>query len=78
MEEELRKARFSYAIVRPTVLFSVEDILINNIAFLLRNFPLFIIPGTGQYQLEPIYVEDLAEIAVEADRPWQLVPLRKC
>lgn len=66
LEEELRKARFSYAIVRPTVLFSVEDILINNIAFLLRNLPLFIIPGTGQYELQPIYVEDLAEIAVEA------------
>src|SRR5262249_38957660 len=39
---------------------------INNIAFLLRKLPLFIIPGTGQYRLQPIYVEDLASIAVEA------------
>jgi NADH dehydrogenase len=66
LEQEIRKARFSYAIVRPTVVFGVEDILINNIAFLLRNLPLFIIPGTGQYRLQPIYVEDLARIAVEA------------
>ncbi|HTP30810.1 MAG TPA: NAD(P)H-binding protein [Bryobacteraceae bacterium] len=66
LEEEIRKARFSYAIVRPTVLFSVEDILINNIAFLLRKLPLFIIPGGGQYRLQPICVEDLAKIAVEA------------
>lgn len=66
LEEEIRKASFSHAIVRPTVVFSVEDILINNIAFLLRKLPLFIIPGAGQYRLQPIYVEDLARIAVEA------------
>ena len=66
LEEDIRKARFSYAILRPTVLFSVEDILINNIAFLLRKLPLFIIPGTGQYRLQPIFVEDLARLAVEA------------
>jgi NADH dehydrogenase len=39
LEEEIRKGRFSYAIVRPTVVFGVEDILINNIAFLLRKLP---------------------------------------
>jgi uncharacterized protein YbjT (DUF2867 family) len=66
LEEEIRKAHFSYAIVRPTVVFGQEDILINNIAFLLRKLPVFIIPGTGQYRLQPVYVEDLAKIAVEA------------
>jgi uncharacterized protein YbjT (DUF2867 family) len=66
LEEEIRKARFSYAIVRPTVVFGMEDILINNIAFLLRKLPAFLIPGTGQYRLQPVYVEDLASIAVEA------------
>jgi NADH dehydrogenase len=66
LEEEIRKGRFSYAIVRPTVVFGVEDILINNIAFLLRQLPAFIIPGTGQYRLQPVYVEDLASIAVKA------------
>ncbi len=66
LEEEIRKARFSHAIVRPTVVFGVEDILINNIAFLLRKLPVFLIPGTGKYRLQPIYVEDLARIAVDA------------
>jgi NADH dehydrogenase len=66
LEEDIRKAGFSYAIVRPTVVFGLEDILINNIAFLLRNLPLFLIPGPGDYRLQPIYVEDLARIAVEA------------
>ncbi len=66
LEEDIRRARFSHAILRPTVLFGVEDILINNIAYLLRKLPLFLIPGTGEYRLQPIYVDDLARIAVDA------------
>ncbi len=55
-----------YAILRPTVLFGKEDILINNIAWLLRRFPVFGLPGDGAYRLSPIYVDDLAELAVQA------------
>jgi NADH dehydrogenase len=65
LEEEIRKSQISYAIIRPTVIFGLEDILINNVAFLLRNFPAFIVPGDGRYSLQPIYVEDVAQIAVE-------------
>ena len=56
----------SYAIVRPTVLFSPEDILINNIAWFLRRFPLFPIPGRGGYPVQPVFVDDVARLAVEA------------
>jgi len=58
----------SYAILRPTVLFGTEDILINNIAWLLRRFPFFALPGDGSYRLQPVYVEDLADLAVEYGR----------
>jgi NADH dehydrogenase len=68
LEEELRRSRIGYAIVRPTVIFGAEDILINNIAFLLRRLPVFIVPGDGQYSLQPVHVEDVARIAVEAGR----------
>lgn len=55
-----------HAILRPTVLVGGgEDILINNIAFLLRRFPFFFIPGDGKYGIQPVHVEDLAELAVE-------------
>jgi uncharacterized protein YbjT (DUF2867 family) len=54
-----------YAILRPTVLIGKEDILINNIAFLLRRFPFFFIPGDGSYGIQPVYVEDLADMAVD-------------
>src|SRR5204862_4575600 len=37
-----------------------------NIAWLLRRFPLFPVPGRGDYRLQPVFVEDLARLAVEA------------
>lgn len=43
-----------------------EDILINNIAWLVRRFPVFPIFGSGRYRLQPIYVEDMADIVVNA------------
>jgi len=65
LEEALKETGLSYAILRPTVLFGKEDILINNIAWALRRLPAFGIFGDGQYRLQPIYVDDLAEIAVD-------------
>ncbi len=52
--------------MRPTVIFGTEDILINNIAWFLRRFPLFFVPGSGDYRLQPVFVDDVAELAVEA------------
>jgi uncharacterized protein YbjT (DUF2867 family) len=66
IENTLRESGLSHAIVRPTVIFGPEDILINNIAWSLRSFPVFAIPGTGEYRLQPVFVEDLAELAVNA------------
>ena len=51
----------SYAILRPAVLFGEGDILINNVAFMLKKFPLFAIPGGGEYRIQPISVDDLAD-----------------
>ncbi|MCX6080135.1 MAG: NAD(P)H-binding protein [Chloroflexi bacterium] len=65
-EQAVIASGLSYAILRPTVLFGAEDILINNIAYLLRRFPVFALPGDGSYRLQPIFVDDLAELALEA------------
>ncbi len=64
LEKALARSGMSYAILRPTVLFGKEDILINNIAWGLRHLPVFGVFGDGQYKLQPIYVDDLAELAV--------------
>jgi uncharacterized protein YbjT (DUF2867 family) len=65
VETALRESGLGYAILRPTVLFGLEDILINNIAWLLRRSPFFAVPGSGEYRLQPVYVGDLARLAVE-------------
>ena len=65
VERAIRESKLSYAILRPAVLFGDEGILINNIAWLLRRFPLFVMPGSGEYRLQPIFVDDLADLAVE-------------
>jgi NADH dehydrogenase len=65
VEAAIRGSKLSYAILRPAVLFGDEDILINNIAWMLRRLPVFAIPGDGKYRLQPIFVEDLATLAVE-------------
>ena len=64
LERALRESGLSYAILRPTVLFGREDILINNIAWALRHLPIFGVFGDGRYRLQPIYVDDLAALAV--------------
>ena len=66
MEDHLRSLGLSYCILRPTVLFGKEDILINNITWSLRYLPVFGVFGDGRYRLQPIYVDDLAKAAVLA------------
>jgi NADH dehydrogenase len=69
LERALIESGVSYAILRPAVLFGKEDILINNIAWVLRRFPVFCVFGDGSYRLQPIYVDDLAKLAVEHGKP---------
>ena len=66
VEEALKECGVSYAIFRPTVTFGIEDILINNIAYALRRYPLFPVLGDGNYEVQPIFIEDLATQVVEA------------
>lgn len=65
VEQAIRESGLSYAILGPTVLFGDEGILINNIAWYLRRMPVFAIPGSGEYRMQPTYVDDLAALAVE-------------
>jgi NADH dehydrogenase len=64
VEQALIESGLSHAILRPTVLFGAGDILINNIAWLLRRLPVFGIFGDGRYRMQPVFVEDLAALAV--------------
>ncbi len=65
LERALVDSGVSHAILRPAVLFGKEDVLINNIAWVLRRLPVFGVFGDGEYRLQPIYVGDMATLAVE-------------
>jgi NADH dehydrogenase len=66
LETWLARSGIAHAIVRPTLVFGPEDILVNNVAWLVRHSPLFIVPGAGDYRVQPVSVADTARIAVEA------------
>jgi len=72
-EMELMKIGIPYSIIRPTLVFGKEDILINNIAWLIRKFPLFPIFGNGLYRVQPVFVEDLASIAIKSTEEGESV-----
>ncbi len=66
VEDYIRQSGLSYSIIRPTVIFGTEDILINNIAWFLRRFPVFPVAGRGDYPVQPIFVDDVAHLAVDS------------
>jgi uncharacterized protein YbjT (DUF2867 family) len=66
IEDYLVQSGLSHAIIRPAVIFGPEEILLNNIAWMLRRIPLFVIPGDGAYRVQPVFVEDLAKLAIDA------------
>lgn len=75
LEAALQSLGISYCILRPTVLFGKEDVLINNIAWGLRHMPFYGVFGRGDYRLQPIYVDDLAAALAEqvADKENKII-----
>jgi NADH dehydrogenase len=65
-EDVVRESGLSYGIVRPTLVFGPEDVLVSNIAWGLRRVPVFLVPGDGRYEVQPVSVRDTASICVEA------------
>lgn len=64
VEAFVRASGIPYAIVRPTVIYGGGDVLVNNIAWFLRHLPVFAIPGSGRYRIQPVNVEDHADLLV--------------
>ena len=66
VEEFLKKTGVSHSIVRPTLLYGhQQDVLVNNIAWLLRHLPFFGMFGDGKYPVQPIYADDVANICID-------------
>jgi NADH dehydrogenase len=68
VEQALATSDVPYSIVRPTWFFGGRDILTNNIAWVVRHLPVFVVPGDGRYLVQPIHVDDFAQICLRAAR----------
>src|SRR5882757_3173569 len=64
VERDLAATGVPHAILRPAVLFGGDGVLLNNIAWLLRRFPVFAVGGRGDYRVRAIHVDDLARLCV--------------
>lgn len=67
LETALEATGIPHSILRPAVLFGdspQESILINNMAWSLRHLPAVATFGWGNYQLQPLHVQDFAEAAL--------------
>jgi uncharacterized protein YbjT (DUF2867 family) len=65
LEVAIETCGVGHAIVRPGVLFGRGDILVNNIAWVLRHLPLFGTFGDGSYRLRPLHVDDMAALMID-------------
>ena len=67
VELALAEVDVPYSIVRPTLVFGGDrDVLVNNIAWILRRMPIFALPACGSYRVQPVHVDDLARICQQA------------
>ena len=66
LESVVRSSGLEWVIVRPTLTYGPSDILINNLAWALRRLPVYGTPGRGRYTVQPVHVDDVARICVEA------------
>lgn len=63
VEEALAASGLPHSVLRPALLFGGDDVLLNNIAWMVRRFPVFPVPGDGRQPIRPVHVGDLAELA---------------
>ncbi len=75
VEHALAETGVPFAVVRPTWIFGGQhEILANNIAWILRHIPLFAVPGDGSYPVQPVHIDDLADICLSAaDSPADVI-----
>ena len=67
VERALAEVGIPFSIIRPTWIFGGErDVLTNNIAWILRRMPVFALPGSGRYPVQPVHIDDLARICEQA------------
>jgi len=68
VERDVAESGLSYGIVRPTVIFGEGDVMVNDVAWLLRRLPVFPYPARQASPVRPVFVGDVARSCVDAAR----------
>jgi len=65
VEEGVKNSGVAYTIIRSGLVYGADDAFINHIAMMLATNPiLFLMPGSGDVVLHPIYIDDLVAALV--------------
>lgn len=60
-EQVVRQSTLDWTVFRPSLIYGPEDQFTNMLAGLLRKLPLVPVIGNGEYRLQPVPVEQVAE-----------------
>ena len=70
------QAAFANAIIiRPAVMFGRDDAFLNTLVTLLKRLPAYPLFGRGLTRLQPVYVEDVAEVIARVLQPAAAHPV---
>jgi uncharacterized protein YbjT (DUF2867 family) len=65
-EEAVRAAGIDHAIVRPSWIYGPEDRALNSFVAFHRALPFVPVVGDGRQRLQPVFVDDVAEVVARA------------
>lgn len=74
-EHVVQEAFADAILIRPTVMFGTDDAFLTLILRLLQRLPLYPMFGDGQIELQPVWVEDVAEAITRALLPSSPLPV---
>jgi uncharacterized protein YbjT (DUF2867 family) len=68
-EEVVRASGVSHAIVRPSWAYGPDDVALNRFLWFARHAPFVPVIGDGSQRLQPVFVDDVADVLVRAASP---------
>jgi NADH dehydrogenase len=68
-EEAIRGSGIAHAIVRPSWVYGPDDVALNKFVAFHRWLPFVPVIGDGSQRLQPVYLEDVAEVLAKAAGP---------
>lgn len=67
VEGLIRASGLAYTIIRPGLIFGPGDAFVSHLAMLLALMPgVFLMPGRGEINLHPIYIDDVVEVIFQS------------